>query len=93
MVQLRSLYVLETHANGDQFIPCGECFGLEEVGGVVGREGLVDSERCDFGGDCIVSVGETGIGCVRIYCVVPSQSCHRQLLFRLSWLLVSTSNP
>jgi hypothetical protein len=50
--------VLETHADGDQLVPGFEGLGLEEVGGVVGREGLVDCEGCDFGGDCVVLVCE-----------------------------------
>ena len=56
VIQLWSLDVLEAHTDRDQLIPGGKRFGLEEVGGVVGREGLVDCECCDFGGDCIILV-------------------------------------
>lgn len=51
MVVFWVLNVLEAHADGDEFVPGGEGFGLEEVGGVVGGEGLVDGEGGDFCGD------------------------------------------
>jgi hypothetical protein len=50
--------VLEAHADWDQLVPGLEGLGLEEVGGVIGREGLVDSESRDLGGDCTVLVCE-----------------------------------
>jgi hypothetical protein len=58
VVQLRPLDVLEAHADWDQLVPGLEGLGLEEVGGVIGREGLVDSESRDLGGDCTVLVCE-----------------------------------
>jgi hypothetical protein len=48
--------MLKTHADGNQFIPSRQCFGLEEVGGVVRRECLVDLKGCDFGRNFVGSV-------------------------------------
>lgn len=48
MVELWPLDVLEAHSDRDQLVPGSEDFGLEEVRSVVGREGLIDLEGCDF---------------------------------------------
>jgi hypothetical protein len=61
VVLLRSLDVLEAHADGDQVVPGLEGLGLEEVGGVVWREGLVDLECRDFGRDWDGLVGEVSV--------------------------------
>ena len=53
VIVLRPLDVLEAHADGDELVPCSQCLGLEEVGCVVGGEGLIDLEGCDFGGDWV----------------------------------------
>lgn len=94
VVQLRPFDVLEAHADGDQLIPSLESFGLEEVGGIVGCECLVDCEGCDLGGDCMVSVY---VRLVRAheetYCGAPSRSCRRRLLSHLLWRLLSTLSP
>ena len=61
VVQLRPLDVLEAHADRDQVVPGLECLRLEEVGGVVWREGLVDLECRDFGRDWDGLVGEVSV--------------------------------
>jgi len=53
--------VLETHAYGDQVVPGLECLGLEEVGGIVWRKGLVDLECRDFGRDWDWLAGEVSV--------------------------------
>lgn len=62
MVQFWPLNVLKAHADGNQLVPGFEGLGLEEVGSIIGREGLVDCEGCDFGGDCRMSVDEGRLG-------------------------------
>jgi hypothetical protein len=42
---------MEGGRTGHEFIPGAESFGLEEFGGVVGCEGLIDLELCDLHGD------------------------------------------
>ena len=61
VILLRSLDVLEAHADGDQVVPGLEGLGLEEVGGVVWRKGLVDLECRDFGRDWDGLVGEGSV--------------------------------
>lgn len=43
--------LLEAHAYGNQLVPGAEDFGLKEVGGVVGSEGLVDFELGNLRGN------------------------------------------
>ena len=67
---------LEAHAHGDELVPGAQSFRLEEVGGVVGGEGLVDGEFGDLRWDCGVLVS---LGCpivVRLcitHCAGPSR--------------------
>lgn len=90
------LDVLETHAHRNQLVPCSKSFGLKEVGCIVGSKCLVYLEGCYLCRNCLFLVTKKitrETSRIEAYCVDPSRSCHRLLLFRLSRGHVSILSP